>query len=89
MASPGGTIRASRTPGLKRPLVITKNGETVRRARWVPGHFFKGIAPSGVVPELWGFPFTLMELFIFTNHLLLKQDFKMWGVSPPTHPLSL
>lgn len=40
VAKLGGTIKASRKPGLKRPLVILKNGCPVRRA---PGRLGPGM----------------------------------------------
>lgn len=42
-----------------------------------PGIFLQQgcVLPTALVP--WGFPLTLMELLIFTNHRLLKLDLKM------------
>lgn len=79
----GRPVKASRKPGLKRPLVIMKNGCPVRRA---PAQAAPQDSSSGVLPPLaavsWGFPCTPVALLIFTNHWLLKQDLKMWGFFP-------
>lgn len=66
MANLGRTIKASRKSGLKRPLVIIKNGCPVCRepaVGWVLGYCFEGVASYCASPV--GFSFYTNGTFHF------------------------
>lgn len=65
MAKLGRTIKASRRPGLKGPLVIMKNGCPVQRAavQARPLDTSLGVLPP-VTLVLWGFPGTSVALLL-------------------------
>lgn len=75
-ANLGRTIKASRKPGLKRPLVIIKNGWPVCRTPvvgWVLGYFFKGVASYSTSPA--GFSFYASETFQVYKSFVVKTGF--------------
>lgn len=79
MAHLGGTIKASRKPGLKRPLVITENGWPVCRVQRQAGSWdvSSRVSPP-TAPAPWVSPSVPIELCSFTNCWLLKQDFQFF-----------
>ena len=69
MANRGRTTKASRKPGLKASCDPEEQLSCVRgtSGRRAPNYFFKSVTAYSTSPV--GFPFTLMELFVFTDHL--------------------